>query len=413
MTVPIPADWCVKPLGELARVYSGGTPLRSVGSYWNGPIPWVTTAEIDFGTINATRQSITELGLKASAAKIAPAGTVLIAMYGQGKTRGKSAILGVPAAMNQACAAVEVPPGLSAAFLLQYLSAQYDSIRALSNSGGQENLSGEIVKKIPIILPSEPEQQRISMILHDVDALISSLSRLLVKRQSTRQGLMQQLFSARARLPGFTEHLREMSLRDIGSSYGGLTGKSKEDFGHGTATFITFLEVMNHTRLSGRQLERVRVKKSEHQNRVLRGDVLFNGSSETPEEVALSAVVAFDPEPTTYLNSFCFGFRIKRTDIADPTFLAYLFRSNPGRTLIAPLAQGATRYNIAKTKLLDVALALPDLEEQRAIAAVMNDCEDEISATAMRLDKARATKQGMMQQLFTGRTRLPAGEVAS
>ena len=204
----------MRPLGDLARVYSGGTPLRSVSAYWNGSIPWVTTTEIAFGIIRSTRQTISDAGLESSAAKIAPPGTVLVAMYGQGKTRGKSAILGIPAAMNQACAAVEVRNDLSAKYLLHYLAAHYESIRALSNSGGQENLSGDIVKKIPIAFPGREEQDRIATVLDDADSLIVGLERLIAKKQAIKQGVMQQLLTGKTRLAGFTGPWRDVLLGD-------------------------------------------------------------------------------------------------------------------------------------------------------------------------------------------------------
>jgi type I restriction enzyme S subunit len=196
-------------------------------------------------------------------------------------------------------------------------------------------------------------------------------------------------------------------LRDLGGTYGGLTGKTKADFGHGSAAFVTFLEVINNTRLQGRELERVRVGKAERQNPVRRGDLLFNGSSETPEEVALSAVVDFEPTPDTYLNSFCFGYRLQRRDVVDPTYLAYFFRASAGRNLVASLAQGATRYNIAKTKFLDLLLGLPDIDVQRQTVEALVDADDLISSIERLIVKRQAIQQGMMQQLLTGKSRLP------
>ena len=138
------------------------------------------------------------------------------------------------------------------------------------------------------------------------------------------------------------------------------------------------------------------MRPNERQNRVLRGDVLFNGSSGPP--VAFAAVVDFDPTPTTYLNSFCFGYRLRTRDQVDPTYLAHFFRSGQGRAIVSVLAQGATRYNIAKTKLMDVSPVLPRIDEQRAIVSVLADAEAEIEALNLRLEKARAIKAGMMQQ---------------
>jgi len=104
----IPEDWEVKELGSISTVSSGGTPNRGVASYWNGNIPWITTSQIDFNTIIEANEFITEEGLNNSAAKIYKAGTLLMAMYGQGKTRGKVSILGFDATTNQACGAISL-----------------------------------------------------------------------------------------------------------------------------------------------------------------------------------------------------------------------------------------------------------------------------------------------------------------
>lgn len=196
-------------------------------------------------------------------------------------------------------------------------------------------------------------------------------------------------------------------LREVGTTYGGLAGKTKADFGQGNASFVTFLEVINDVRLRGRDLRPVRVAKGERQHGVARGDLLFNGSSEVPEEVALSAVVDFDPAAGTYLNSFCFGFRLRSGSAIDPTYLAYLFRSPAGRSLVASLAQGATRYNIAKSKFLEIEIDLPPVERQRQVAEVLCDADDQIAALERLIAKKRAVKRGMTQQLLTGKTRLP------
>ena len=197
-----------------------------------------------------------------------------------------------------------------------------------------------------------------------------------------------------------------LRLRDFGFTYGGLTGKTKSDFGKGSASFVTFLEVVNNVRLRGSHLQKVCVGKGESQHRVMRDDVLFNGSSETPEEVALSSVVHFDPEPNTYLNSFCFGYRLRSVSFVDPTYLAYFFRSSAGREMVASLAQGATRYNIAKTKFLELEIDLPSMERQRAIATAISQADDQVAALERLIAKKQAIKQGMMQQLLTGNSRL-------
>ncbi|WP_192497723.1 restriction endonuclease subunit S [Pseudoclavibacter sp. CFCC 13611] len=168
------------------------------------------------------------------------------------------------------------------------------------------------------------------------------------------------------------------------------------------------MEVLAAPRLVGRSLERVDVDIHEHQNEVRRGDLLFNGSSETPEEVALGTVVDFEIPRGVFLNSFCFGYRLARGNaVADPTYLAYFFRSGAGRELVFGLAQGATRYNISKRRLLEAPIDLPPLAEQRGVVRALTDIDDLLQRLERVIAKKRAIKQGMMQELLTGRTRLP------
>lgn len=194
-------------------------------------------------------------------------------------------------------------------------------------------------------------------------------------------------------------------LGDLGGTYGGLTGKTKEDFGEGAARYITFMNVMTNIVIDSSTFEQVRVSPQESQNRAVKGDLFFNGSSETPEEVALCAVLTEEVQDV-FLNSFCFGFRFRDRAEADGLFLAYYFRSAQGRDLMKSLAQGSTRYNLSKTALLKSSLRLPPQLEQTAIAQVLVNMDAELSALAQRRTKTRALKQAMMQELLTGKTRL-------
>ena len=125
--IPIDPEWPMVELGELCTIKSGGTPNRTIEMYWNGTIPWVTTTLINNGVINNASEFITAEGLKNSSAWIVPKGTVLMAMYGQGVTRGKVATLGIDAATNQACAAFQITsPSLDSSFLFRILQTRYE-----------------------------------------------------------------------------------------------------------------------------------------------------------------------------------------------------------------------------------------------------------------------------------------------
>lgn len=278
----------------------------------------------------------------------------------------------------------------------------------LKNSNDLPLITQGILRDVKVSIPdSVDEQSRIAGMLADADDLIASFEAMIAKKRDIQQGMMQELLTGRTRLPGFTGGRSEVQLGGAGSTYSGLTGKDKDDFGLGDGLFVTFTEVMAGPCLTGRSLERVRVHPGERQNQVKKGDVLFNGSSETPDEVALAAVVDFDPKPGTFLNSFCFGYRIDGRRRICPAYLAYFFRSTLGRSAVSALAQGATRYNIAKTKLMQLSLLVPPVDEQQAVVDVLRDAEVEIAALKRRLESARAVKTGMMQELLTGRTPLP------
>ena len=242
-----------------------------------------------------------------------------------------------------------------------------------------------------------------------MDELLDGLDQLIAKKRDLKQAAMQQLLTGETRLPGFDGEWKVKTLGDLGSTFGGLTGKTKADFGDGAGQYITFMNVMTNVVIDCSIFERVRVSPTESQNRVMKGDLLFNGSSETPEEVAMCAVLKSNV-PGLFLNSFCFGFRFREGAEADGLFLAYYLRNREGRELMKSLAQGSTRYNLSKVALLKVPLRLPSPPEQTAIVAVLSDMDSELSALEARRDKTRDLKQAMMQELLTGKTRLvPAG----
>jgi type I restriction enzyme S subunit len=187
--------WECSSLGRVFETTSGGTPSRSEASYWNGDIPWITTSLVDFRVITQAEEFITADGLNNSSAKLFPKGTVLIAMYGQGKTRGQVALLDIEAATNQACAAVLPKAGIAPYFVFLNLSSRYEELRKLSNSGGQENLSQGLIRNLPFSYPLDvKEQQTIVDCLTALNDLINAAVQELGQLQAHQTGLMQQLF---------------------------------------------------------------------------------------------------------------------------------------------------------------------------------------------------------------------------
>ena len=281
-------------------------------------------------------------------------------------------------------------------------------------NANQASITLENLFQYKIPLPRTKEEQRaIATALSDVDALLDGLDRLIAKKRDLKQAAMQQLLTGETRLPGFEGEWEVKRLGSLGVTYGGLTGKTKADFGVGSSYYVTFLNVMTNVVINCSTFDRVKLAQSELQNRVKCGDLLFNGSSETPEEVAMCALVDVDI-PNLYLNSFCFGFRFHEGTQANGLFMAYYIRSHEGREIMKSLAQGSTRYNLSKNALLKATLRLPSPHEQTAIATVLSDMDAEIAALEQRRNKTKDIKQAMMQELLTGKTRLvtPGGSNA-
>jgi len=162
------------------------------------------------------------------------------------------------------------------------------------------------------------------------------------------------------------------TLGELGSTYGGLTGKTKADFSNGNARFISYRNIFNNLAVNLEVDDFVKVDPKENQNFLATGDVLFTGSSETPDEVGMSSVVMDNPLGAIYLNSFCFGYRLHDNEQVLPDFSKYLFRSDAVRQQIVMSASGVTRFNISKKRFLKVCIPIPPVEIQKEIVKVLD-----------------------------------------
>ena len=197
------------------------------------------------------------------------------------------------------------------------------------------------------------------------------------------------------RFSGFTDPWEQRKLGDVGATYTGLSGKTKEDFGHGNGKFVTYMNVFSNTVGLPDMVEPVEI--DDTQNKVLYGDVLFTTSSETPEEVGMSSVWLENTE-NTYLNSFCFGYR--PTVEFNPYYLAYMLRSFSMREKIKFLAQGISRYNISKNKMMYIEMPIPNIEEQAQIGSYFRTINNLITLHQRKLEKLKTFKKAMLDKMF-------------
>ena len=191
---------------------------------------------------------------------------------------------------------------------------------------------------------------------------------------------------------------QSVSLNDLGITYSGLSGKTKEDFENGNCKFINFMSVLKDN-IDISSLTTVKINPNEKQNKVEKGDLFFMTSSETKEEVALCSTLSYDVK-NLYLNSFCFGYRINDLNVINNEYLNCLLHSPKYRKQISNLGQGFTRVNISKNKLLELLIEVPDMKQQLRIVSINNKLNCKINLENEKLNKLSDLKKGLMQKMF-------------
>ncbi|HHL4822883.1 TPA: restriction endonuclease subunit S [Escherichia coli] len=405
----VPKGWELSSIGKISDVSSGGTPSRNNEAYWNGNIPWVTTAEVQFKIIEDTVEKITEEGLANSSAKLFPAGTILMAMYGQGKTRGQVAKLGIDASTNQACAAIVLHTGYEVDFYYQFLISQYENIREMANSGGQQNLSGGIVKSIPV--PPLTEQKKIAKILSTWDNAISVTEKLLTNSQQQKKALMQQLLTGKKRLldENGVRFSTEWEFKRI-SEIATRVQRKNDAAEHPILTISSLSGFVRQDERYSRYMAGESVK-----NYILlkKGEFAYNkGNSKTYEFGCIFDLEAYEAGlvPHVYV---CF--RLKNG--LSHRYFKYLFEADYLKPQLGALVNTGVRnnglLNIKPTEFMQTKVPVPCFEEQESIADMLYNSSRTIRVLQDKLACLKDEKKALMQQLLTGKRRVKVDEAVA
>ena len=193
-------------------------------------------------------------------------------------------------------------------------------------------------------------------------------------------------------------------LGELGDTFSGLSGKNKDDFGKGYP-YIPYKNIFQNSKIDINFMDYVHIKENEKQHKVQYGDIFFTTSSETADEVGMSSVL-LDEIHEMYLNSFCFGFRLKNRDALDPLFSSYLLRGENIRKELNVLAQGSTRFNLSKSELIKLIIPIPPLPEQQKIAEILTTWDEAITNCKKTINTLKARNKGLAQQLLTGKKRV-------
>ena len=397
----IPQEWEVKPVKDFGKVVTGNTPSTAEASNYGDEYMFVSPADLsdDKKYILRTEKMLSSKGYAVS--RKMPKGAILYTCIGS--TIGKIGIASCELTSNQQINAVICDDNNEYFYYaLLFLTGR---IKMLAGEQAVPIINKSDFERIKLAVPPMGEQRKIAEILGVWDEAIEKQSRLIERLEVRKRALMQRLLTGRVRLPGFTTPWQKVKLGEIGNTYNGLTGKSKDDFENGNVKFIPYVNVFSNEKIDVNNLGCVNVDSDENQNKVKFGDIFFTVSSETPDEVGMASVLLEDAEDT-YLNSFCFGYRLNNFDVLNPVFASYILRGDKFRKSIITLAQGSTRFNISKSEVMKLQIELPSLHEQKAIAEVLMAADNEIAIHRKKLDALRQQKRGLMQQLLTGKTRV-------
>lgn len=326
--------------------------------------------------------------------------TLIIA--NSGATLGVAKILDVICCANDGIAAVINQRAGDKEFLSHYINTRTKHLRDVVATGnGQPNLNTTLIGEIGIPFPPAEEQRAIAAALSDVDALLAKLDQLIAKNRDLKQAAMQQLLTGRTRLPGFSGAWEVKRLGSVADVLKG-SGLSKSLLStSGARECILYGELF--TTYGCVIAEVVSRTNSNEGCTSLSGDVLVPGSTTTKGiDLATASAILVDG---VALGGDINIIRGKSSEGFDPTFLAN-FLTYVKRQDIADKTQGITIIHLYGRDLLDLSISLPAFQEQTAIATVLSDMDAEIAALEARRDKTRDLKQGMMQELLTGRIRL-------
>ena len=369
--------WEVKKIGEFASCAAGGTPSTLVPAYWDGAIRWMTSGELNLKVVTNVEGRITERGLRESSARLLPPESVLIGLAGQGKTRGTVAISRVELCTNQSIAAIYPNEQFVPEFLYHCLDAEYEKLRELSSGGGgRGGLTLEIIMSVSVPFPQIDEQRAIAAALSDVDGLLDSLDALIAKKQAVKQATMQQLLTGRTRLPGFGGEWGKKRLGEFAPLTYGAPLPADERAPNGSVPVFGSNGIVDHHNLA-----------------LTAGPSIIVGRKGSFGKVHYSPGPCWPIDTTFYVNGY------------DAELLKYKYY------LLSMLDLDDTNTDSAVPGLnRSVAhsrdLLVPPKPEQRAISIVISDMDAEIEALERRRDKTQAIREGMMQELLTGRVRL-------
>ena len=381
-------EWKKCTIGDFGNVITGNTPPTAEDkNYDNGTHLWASPA--DLGTtkyIESTQTLLSDRGFEKS--RSFPANSILVTCIGS--TIGKMGMSKTEMASNQQINTI-VPVQHDANFV--YYAVQSRFPRYLSSIAVQAVpiLSKSSFEKLTNYTTARKEQIKIGNLLSLIDERIDTQKKIIEDLKKLKDAINNSLHNN-------INEFHLFSFNELGNDYSGLTGKSSDDFGLGLP-YISYLNVFRNDIVTDGPFDCVKVSKTEKQNIVNYGDLLFTLSSETPSEVGIGAIY-LGKTNTLYLNSFCFGVHLSNQENIYGPYLAYFVTSQYFRRTILPFAQGSTRYNLMKSDFMKHKFCFPNMASQKAIYNALHTLSEKIQNEEVCLNKYAEQKQYLLTRLF-------------
>ena len=395
----IPDNWDVIKIGDFTDVFSGGTPDTSKKEFWNGDIPWMNSGDLNLKYIHSVEGRITEKGMASSSTHMIPAQCVLIGLAGQGKTRGTAAVNYIPLCTNQSTAAIYPSKLLDPLFLMYVMESRYSQLREMSSGEGiRGGLTKALIKDVLVQLPPMDEQKAIAKVIYDFDANIEHLRHLINKEVDLKKSCLDCMF------PRAGQILPDVRIPDFDGEYECLSAEK---------LFVSYadkgfpeLPVLMATQEKGmilRDDSNIEIQHDERNEvtykRVLPGQFVIHLRSFQGGFAHSNIKGITSPAYTV------FGF--KNPDEHFDYYWKYLFCSESFINRLATVTYGIRDgRNINYSEFLKLDFYAPSYEEQRAIGLYIQDIDKSIELNKKKLEKYRMIKQGMMEELLTGKVRL-------
>lgn len=411
-SITVPTSWSLKKVGQLADLTAGGTPSTNVPEYWDGDIPWMSSGEVNLGRITAVEGRITELGFRNSSTKMIPVHSVMMALAGQGKTRGKVAYNEIELCTNQSLAAIMPRKDLDYKFLFYNLESRYDEIRAMSSGdGGRGGLNLTIIKSIQLLLPPFAEQQKIAEILSTVDEKMAVIDEQLAQTQELKKGLMQRLLTKGIGHTAFKdsplgqipESWVVTKIKDATTAYSGGTPKRNVDgYYNGNIPWVKSGEVNQRNITSTEETVTEKALKESATRLIKPGSILIALYGATAGNVGMLRIEACSNQAVLAVNS-------KISSLSNEFLLYYLKLTTSS---LLKMTQGSGQPNLSKGIIDSIIFPLPPIGEQHQIVEVLATIDDKLQVLIDKKTQYQELKRGLMQQLLTGQRRVNLPELA-